>query len=754
MSQKDEFIIMFKAEAEEYVTKLEKGLVDLEKNPGNTELVKELNRVAHTLKGAARVFAFKDIQDVTHRIETIFEKVHNKQLTFTPLIADKIFKGMDLVKSIVNNIGKGGIVAVDVPGVCQGLDECLPAGNVLPAKAAPPAPAAPVAAAEPAAEALAVKPEASKTEAAGHAADVEEYVRMPLSRVNKLLNLIGEMVINKMTATAKITRAKKMTVLSKNSQSLLYVLEETLRKNPSVSDDVYKLLSRCNAEARKVRELSLTLWETASIEAFHLNPVIDELQSSMKELRMLPLATIFEGLPRMVRDIAREKGKEVDLVITGAETQLDKKVLEGLKASLVHVLRNAVDHGIEMPETRKSLGKPSAGTIKMSAFHEGGSVVIRIEDDGQGIDPERIRQSVLRKGIIPADELVKMTDKEIVNIIFMNGFSTSPIITDISGRGIGLDIVRRDIEQLKGKIFLTSKPGEGTTFSLILPLTIAIIQVLLVRVRDLIFAIPVPSIAESLSVEKNDLSTMEGRMAISIRGHSLPLARLSDTLGIPSHAKEDESAGRTFAGKMPVVIVSSLDKKVGFIVDQIVGEEEVFIKGLGAHLGKVKNVSGATVRSMGDVVVILDVEDLLSHSSLGHPAAMVRKASHVGKVIKKRVLVCDDAFSTRELVKSLIEAVGYSVDTAVDGLDGWERLSKAKYDLVVTDVEMPRMTGFELCDQIKKSQGFADIPVVLVTALDKPQDKKYGIDVGASAYIVKTSFDQSSLLDTIKRLIG
>ncbi|MBF0387244.1 MAG: response regulator [Candidatus Omnitrophica bacterium] len=760
MSQKEEFVAMFRAEAAEYVAALEKGLVDLEKAPGNMEIAKELNRVAHTLKGAARVFGFKGIQDITHRIENIFEKVYNRQLDFSSMMADWIFKGLDLAKVMLDRVAKGEPADVDVSAVCQGLDDCQPAA----ASAA--APVAPVGVPE--VEPVSKKPDLALVEAPDRApaqkadpdnqksSGAEEYVRVPLSRVNKLLNLIGEMVINKMNSSAKISRAKKMGVLSKDMQVALSALDEALKKNAAHNEDTSRILSRCSAQAQKLKEISVDLWESFTVEAFHLNPVIDELQSNMKELRMLPVATIFEGLPRMARDIAREKGKEVDLEISGAETELDKKVLEGLKSPLMHILRNSVDHGIESPAQRTAAGKPASGTIRVSAYHEGGAVVIKIEDDGKGLDPEQIGRTALKRNMVTAEELEKMTEKEIVHLIFMNGFSTSPIITDISGRGIGLDIVRRDIEAMKGKCLVESRLGQGTCFTLVLPLTIAIIQVLLVKSRDLLFALPVTSIIESLNVEMTDVVTMEGRMAVSVRGHTLPLARLSETLALPALAAEQETAAHKVESRLPVVIVSSLEKRVGFIVDQIIGEEEVFIKGLGAHLGKVKNVSGATVLWTGEVVVVLDVEDLLMNSCLGHPAAMSRKgaANPARKASGRRVLVCDDAFSTRELVKNLVESAGYTVETAVDGLDGWERLARNKYDLVVSDVEMPRMSGFELCEQIKKSPEHSEIPVVLCTALDKEEHKKHGIDVGASAYIVKTSFDQSTLLDSIKRLIG
>ncbi|MBF0521428.1 MAG: hybrid sensor histidine kinase/response regulator [Candidatus Omnitrophica bacterium] len=734
MSKREEFIALFKTEAEEYVAALEKGIVSLEKAPENQEIAKELNRVAHTLKGAARVFKFTEIQDIAHRMEDIFEKVHAKQMSFTSVSTDKMLKGLDIIKVILEKIGKGEAINMDVSGICQELQQCVPGSpKVEPSKIVTPQP----------------HPESKPQKSM----EAEEYIRVPLSRVNKFLNLVGEIVINKMKTSAKIAQVKKLTTLSKDVQATVSSLNEALKMKLSVEDDVIKLLGQCNAQVLKLRESSLALWDNLSSETFQLDPVINELQTSMKELRMLPISTIFEGFPRMVRDIAAEKGKEINLEIVGEETELDKKVLEGLKAPLMHILRNCIDHGIESPEQRAASGKPKAGTIRLSASHEAGTVVLKIEDDGQGIDAERIKQSALQKNLILKEELEKMTEKEIINIIFMNGFSTSPMITDISGRGIGLDIVRRDIESLKGKVILETQKGQGTSFSLILPLTIAIIQVLLVEAEKLLFALPVTSILESLMVNNKDISTMEGNMAVQLRGHAMPLVRLSGILGLPS-AETDEEDQEKNEEEIPVIIVSSLDKEIGLIVDKIVTEEEVFIKGLGAHLGKIKNVSGATILWTGDVVVILDVEDLILNSHLSHPAVSGRKTEKIKKAKEKRILVCDDNLSTREIEKSIIESAGYIVDTAVDGMDGLERIAKTKYDLVVTDVEMPRMTGLELCEQIKISDERKDIPVIIVTSLEKEEHKRRGMVAGAAAYIVKTSFDQSNLLDTIERLIG
>jgi len=526
---------------------------------------------------------------------------------------------------------------------------------------------------------------------------------------------------------------------------------------PVETSEIPKLISECNADLQRLRDEAFDLYDNISNEIFHLDPVIDELQNRMKEIRMLPCSTIFEGFRRMVRDIASQEGKVVNLEISGEETELDKRVLEGVKPSLIHILRNSIDHGIENPQERSSLGKPRYGTIKISALHEGGNAVIVIEDDGRGLDTLQIGQTALKKRLVSPQELGAMSEKEILNLIFMNGYSTSTIITDISGRGLGLDIVRCDVENLKGKVLIDTQKGKGTKFTLFLPLTIAIIQVLLIKQNEKLFSFSMSSILESLEVDMKDVSTIEGKMAAQIRDHTVPLVRLNEILDIP-HSREETSEGEgqgpQVKSRVPVIIASFFDKRVGFIVDEIVGEEEIFIKSLGEHLGKVKNVSGATILGTGEVVIILDVADLIAQSQLSHPVALGRKSIPIEKRKEKRVLVVDDALSTRELMKSILESEGYFVDTAVDGLDALDKLVQTKCDIIVCDIQMPRMDGFQLCSTLKQNDELKSIPVVIVTAKDKEEDKRRGIEVGAAAYILKKSFDQTNLLDIIERIIG
>ncbi len=776
MPDKRDIIAIFKTETEDRLIKLDKGLVELEKNPDNMDLVKELNREAHTLKGAARVFGYSEIQDIAHRIEDIFEKATQKRVGFSSPIAERIFEGLDTIRTVIERIGQEDKVDIDVSDVCRELEKCIAVKPVIsqqesgdrknnrgkgtkktqkkesgrPRKRGPEKPQIeekPT----PIEKSNEVMPPPREMVTPPPSAKTEEYIRVPLSRVDKLLYLVGEMVINKMKSSAKIAQTKRLSKLSNDALKSISGLSEAMKREfPSQDGEVTKLMSQCTAQLQKLTEYTLNLYDNVCIEAFHLDPVIDELQAKMKEIKMLPLSNIFEGFPRMVRDIASQQHKEVNLEISGKETELDKKVLEGIKAPLIHILRNCIDHGIEEADARIALGKPRYGTIKVSASNEADKVVVVIEDDGIGIDIDQVKRTALKKGLLSSDELKEMTEKEILNIVFMNGYSTSPIITDVSGRGIGLDIVRRDIENLSSQVIIDTEKNKWTKFTLVLPLTIAIIQVLLVKVQNMLFALPMLPIAESLEVSMEDIPTIEGRMTIQVREHTVPLIRLSEVLGLPPTV--DEEAEKE--DKIPAVIATSLDRRVGFLVDKIVGEEEVFIKGLGQHLGKVKNVSGTSTLGTGEVVVVLDVAELIANSALSRSEVTGKRPALKGKIKKKRILVVEDAISTRELEKSILEAQGYLVDTAVDGLDALDRVTGAKYDLIVSDVEMPRMDGFDLCKAFKQNEEYRDIPVVMVTALEKEEHKRRGIEVGASAYIIKSAFEQSNLLDTIERLIG
>lgn len=631
MIDKAKILATFKAESGELVIKLQNGILELEKNADNPALINELNRLAHTLKGAARMMGFTEIQDKAHGIEDVFAAISRQEKKFDHEVTTSTLKEIDAIIALLQQVFQAQ------PAVPASVTE------------APPPPAT--------------------------AAAAEEYIRVPLRRIDELMNLVGEVIVHK----AKIGEEVEL--------------------------------------------------------------LIDELQFKAREMRMLQAATIFDNYPRLVRDIAAAQHKEVNFVVEGAETEIDKSILEEINPALIHLLRNAVDHGVK-----------EKGTIRLSAHHEGGNILIEVSDDGQGIDVNAIKEVVLKKNLASQVELDKMPEQEIVGYIFLPGFSTSPIITDVSGRGVGMDVVKTQAEKVRGQVKVETQKGAGTKIILKLPLTVAIIRALFVSSAGQVFAIPLTSIDETLSVDVKELHSLENRQAFTLREHTIPVADLGLVLGLPKNISDQEESEKT----AHLVIVSALDKKLGLLVDRILQEEEIYIKSIGAYLGDLKNIEGAAIVGSGEVVVVLDVPDLVANAvAAGAVATRVTDVEAVAEaVVKKLVLVVEDSFTTRELEKSILEAQGYQVETAIDGLDALSKLSNLRPALIVTDIQMPKMDGFVMCQIIKQNESLKHIPVIMVTALEREEDKRRGIEVGADAYITKGTFEQKNLLETVERLIG
>jgi len=519
-----------------------------------------------------------------------------------------------------------------------------------------------------------------------------------------------------------------------------------------VGKDISRLLGYAGTSQERLRDMQ-TLMNNLSREyandTMHMSLVIDELEQEIKRVRMLPLATITATFGRMVRDLAQESNKEAVLQIIGGDTELDKRVLEQIKDPLIHLLRNAVDHGVESPHQREAMGKPRAGAITLTAEQLGKDVVICVSDDGSGLDLKAIRALIARRGGVDAQLL---SEEDLKEAIFTSGVTTSPIITDISGRGVGLDVVRRNVEALHGRIDVESMPGKGTTFTLILPLTLTSSRGLLVQVANELFVIPHNAIEYIMHVMPEEIVPLEGHDAILYNGRPLTLVRIADVLGLP-HMEEQHNGDR-----IPVVILAAAERRMAFAVDALAGEQEVVIKSLGRQLSRVGGIAGATVMGSGEVMLILNVADLIRLGLRGDRrsvlATLIRPAPTKEVRAQKRILVVDDSITTRTLEKNILEAAGYVVQLATDGQEALGTIAAEGIpDLVVSDVVMPRLDGFGLTRRIKEDPRTSELPVILVTSLDSSEDKARGIEVGADAYITKSSFDQNNLLETIEQLI-
>jgi two-component system, chemotaxis family, sensor kinase CheA len=480
--------------------------------------------------------------------------------------------------------------------------------------------------------------------------------------------------------------------------------------------------------------------------------MVDGLLEDMKKVVMLPVSSFLQLFPKLVRDLARDQGKEAELVIRGGEIEIDKRILEEMKDPFIHLLRNCVDHGIEKPEERARKRKLPRGTIAIT-FEPKNSrqVEILISDDGVGIDVAKVRSTALKDDRLAQEEGGSRSQQEALSLIFESGVSTSPIITDLSGRGLGLAIVREKVEKLGGAISVETQPDSGTTFRIMLPLALTTFRGVIVRVGERQFVLPTISVERVTSVNKAQIKTVENRETIQLSGQILSLVKLADTLELPPASAANDSTK-----VIKVVVLTSAEKRLAFLVDEVLGEQEVLVKSLGQQLSRVRNVAGATILGTGSVVPILNISDLIKsavRSSIPATRELTATTAEHAEARRKSILVAEDSITARTLLKNILETAGYVVATAVDGVDAFTQLRSGEFDLVVSDVEMPRMSGFDLTVKIRGDKKLADLPLVLVTALEARGDRERGIEVGANAYIVKSSFDQSNLLAVIQKLI-
>ncbi|MCX6020811.1 MAG: response regulator, partial [Chloroflexi bacterium] len=461
------------------------------------------------------------------------------------------------------------------------------------------------------------------------------------------------------------------------------------------------------------------------------------MEDAVISVRLAPVANLFSPYERMVRDLTREMGKEVRLVQEGGDTEIDRKILENLRDPLMHMLRNAMDHGIERPEERIARGKPRQGAIRLTAAQRGNMIEIELEDDGAGLDPVRLRQSAVRKGMMTEEQAAALDERAARDLIFSPGFSTSTTVTGTSGRGVGMDVVRENVERLNGHITIASTPGWGTRFTISVPLTLATTRAVLVELGTQLFAVPSSMIERTGRVKEANLVSLEGALSVALEGHPVPVVELAGVLERP-HTGQPGEWRHYF-------VLRQGDRRVALLADRLVGEQEIVIKSLGWPLRRLRNVSGAAVLGTGQTVVILNPTGLLK-SALRLLGGGVRAASGpVAQPVerrRKRLLVVDDSVTTRTLEKSILEAAGYDVVVAADGIEALSVLRSEPIDLAVSDVEMPRLDGFGLTMEIRRDEKLRRLPVVLVTSLEAREHRERGVAAGADAYIVKSGFDQ------------
>ncbi len=512
----------------------------------------------------------------------------------------------------------------------------------------------------------------------------------------------------------------------------------------------------------RVKEVLLEAQQRLAHCREHLGGRLDELETYDRRstnlaqrlyaealaVRMRPFADGVTGFPRLVRDLARSLGKEVRLDIRGEDTQVDRDVLERLEAPLGHLLRNAVDHGIEAPEARVAAGKPPGGVVRLEARHRAGVLLVTVQDDGRGADLEGIRAAVGRRNLAPAETAARLSDTELLEFLFLPGFTMKAAVTEISGRGVGLDVVQSMVKTVRGNVRVASTPGGGMRFQLQLPLTLSVVRALLVEIAGEPYAIPLGFITRTLRLPEGELASTEGRQHFAFEGRRVAVVAAHHLLGRPGAPRRAD---------LPLVVLGEGDQLYGLVVDAFLGERELVVQPLDPRLGKVKDIAAGALMEDGSPVLIVDVEDLvrsLEKAAAAGTLGAVPPAAAGAGARRKRVLVVDDSLTVRELERKLLESRGYAVELAVDGMDGWNAIRTGAFDLVVSDVDMPRLDGIELTRLIKQDPRWRELPVMIVSYKDRDEDRRRGLDAGADYYLTKGSFHDDTMLNAVRDLIG
>lgn len=797
---KEEFariLTIFEEESKEHIQKLNEGFLSLEKEPNQPSLLSELFRHSHSIKGAARMMGFPSIEKVAHAIETVLEKIQKGEIKVDKEVIGTLYKGVDFLAEILGGLsqgkGEGEIRNTEIlkwlslfaaaPKKDEGFSpqDAIPSRSTKKKKPKKPFPESPesypeedrklplttpkLTASAPSPPLLSreqqwerrntdVSPEAQDAPVGRRKADVNMYetIRVATRKLDNLMNQIGELLITKVKIDQRLQDVRELINFSedylKELQQVRKMVNPAGEELAATALDFYKnLLHKTNERMVQMDKKLNLFYHNLSEDKTQMSLITDELQKDIKKTRMLPFYTVLEVFPRMVRDLAQEEEKDVRLEIKGGEVELDKNILENVKDPLIHLIRNAIDHGIEPPEERRKKGKPREGSIHIRSFQQGDSIIIEIEDDGNGIQLDLVKKVALKKNLFTNQQLEQMTEQQRLDIIFQPGFSTSKILTDVSGRGVGMDVVRTNIEKLRGLISIESEPGKGTIFTIKLPLTMVTLQILKVQIQEEIYSIPTSSIETTVEVSPEKIFTIEGQEAINYHSRPIPLVQMKEILELSSGEEEMEN------GKQPAIILGAAEKRVAFLVGKLIGEDAVVAKALSSHLERVRNVSGATILGNGRVSLILNVPDLIESAQYRTLKSKKRKAVEVKGDIKKSILIIEDSITTRTLEVNIVESAGYEVVAATDGEDGYSKLMNQTFDLIVTDIQMPHMDGFAFTQKVKSDQKYQQIPVILLTSLESPAEKKRGVEVGADAYIIKSSFDQNNLLDTISRLL-
>jgi two-component system, chemotaxis family, sensor kinase CheA len=718
------FVAKFVEEARDRSKALGAALLRLEQTPGAKDVIAEAMRDAHTIKGSALMLGFTDISQIAHKLEDLFVAAKKNPGLLDSDAFDIVFSALDRMSNRVEQLARGQMNAIEVGDVCARLTAVLTGekrGRV---------------------QFSGTDENSTRPHLPADPGTVRQSLRVPIEKLERLAHLAPEMIVQSLKAFERHTELRRV----ERGLSRLRDRVREARIAPESPDidrgaQLAEYADALDTITRRMREFLINF----SDDRARLNLITEELRQNVIELTMLPVGSVFDAFPRAVRDLARTFNKEIALTIRGRETELDKKIIEQIAEPLVHLIRNAADHGLETPADRKNAGKSEVGQLMLSAEQQGNRILVSVKDDGRGIDPNLLRSAAIDRRIATAAEIDGWSQERLFDLIFQPGFSTRVSTTDVSGRGVGMDIVKSVVERLGGTVRVQSELGKGTTMTLNLPLSLALLRVVLLEAGEELFALPTASVRRILQLTSAEIGQLQQGPMAEVDDETIPLAPLSSMLQVP-------------AGQAPtrqtVLVAEGSDGRFGIMVDAVHEEQELVFKELRGPLRNQKTFTGAALLGNGDIVPILDVNalfDLASRSpSVGAtPAAQRRAAARVS-----RVLVVDDSLVASELQKNILLAAGYESEIAGDGIEALDFLRQKDWDLIIADVDMPRMNGFELTERIRGDEQFRDIPIIIVTSRDTDDDRRRGFEAGADAYVLKREFDQSQLLDTVRRLIG
>jgi two-component system, chemotaxis family, sensor kinase CheA len=758
MPSKDEELLqrllaIFKIEAQEHVDAIASGLLELEKASDDqvrAGLLDQTFRSAHSLKGAARAVNVTDVEALCQAVESVFAALKSSKITSTPELFDLLHQVVDGLGMLLD-FSSSSNKKPETEKLIRSLEASLTATAATKNKPA-------IAPADPPKQ-IAPTPVEEKEKRLSL-----ETVRVSTLKLDSVLRQAEEMLILKQATLQQTARLSQISRTPSEWKKRWARLRPDLRRiERSLKGGETENGSHA-ADPQLARMVEFLDWSRDFVDSLESEltnlsqlttrdqrstaAMIDSLLDEMKKIVMQPFSTLLDVIPRLAREVSRNEGKEVELAVSGGDVEIDRRILEQMKDPVIHLVRNCIDHGIEMPTERQRRGKPAQGkiTIEISA-RNGANVELLISDDGGGIDVEKVKDAARKQRVLSPEKIEALDTRETLQLIFQSGLSTSPIVTDISGRGLGLAIVKEKVEKLNGTLTVDSERGQGTSFRMTLPLTLARFHGVLVRASEQIFVLPTSYVERVIRLAQDKIKTIENREAITLDGQVVALARLHEILDL--NAPE---AGRA-TDNLHVVVLNSDHQRIAFVVEDVLQEQEVLVKTLGKHLEHVRNIAGATVLGTGRVAPILNVPELIQSVILGSKSSSYKPRVVAEEMAgrKKSILVAEDSITSRTLLKNILETAGYEVETSVDGVDALTKLRSGQFDLVVSDVDMPRMNGFGLTSKIRADKRFIELPVILVTSLDSREDREHGIDVGATAYIVKSSFDQSNLLEMIRR---